>query len=104
MNPTVKAAWLAALRSGEYEQGRGRLRVGDTYCCLGVLADLYYSGQWERSKKLKMWVAGGKAGYPPTDVREWADLDGHAIRKLAEMNDQGKATFKEIAAYIEREL
>jgi len=32
--------FTAALRSGEFEQGRGRLRVGKgddaTYCCLGV--------------------------------------------------------------------
>ena len=34
-------AWLTALRSGEYRQGNGYLRVGPSsapkYCCLGVL-------------------------------------------------------------------
>lgn len=29
--------WDAALRSGEYKQGRCRLKDGDRYCCLGVL-------------------------------------------------------------------
>lgn len=29
--------WIAALRSGEYLQGRGTLRRGSQYCCLGVL-------------------------------------------------------------------
>lgn len=30
--------WIAALRSGKYEQGRSRLisRNGDKFCCLGV--------------------------------------------------------------------
>lgn len=31
-----RAAWVAALRSGDYQQATGALRVGDTYCCLGV--------------------------------------------------------------------
>jgi hypothetical protein len=28
--------WLAALRSGKYKQGTGRLHYGNKYCCLGV--------------------------------------------------------------------
>jgi hypothetical protein len=39
----VKAQWIADLRSGEYEQGKGNLRrtVDGTehYCCLGVLCE-----------------------------------------------------------------
>lgn len=30
--------WVAALRSGEYEQGHGSLCEYGKYCCLGVLA------------------------------------------------------------------
>ena len=47
MNPEVKALWLAALRSGDYTQGTGRLHTRyaddsttDEFCCLGVLCDL----------------------------------------------------------------
>jgi hypothetical protein len=53
VNAEVKQQWLDALRSGEYEQTRGRLRRGMPldpedlddgynagYCCLGVLCDL----------------------------------------------------------------
>jgi hypothetical protein len=40
MNPEIKAQWVAALRSGEYEQGQEYLHIGDSYCCLGVLCDL----------------------------------------------------------------
>lgn len=40
-----RAAWTAALRSGDYAQGQGALRVDDhdgrpTYCCLGVAEDV----------------------------------------------------------------
>ena len=39
LNPEFKAAWLAALRSGEYTQGRDVLMTPgdpDRHCCLGV--------------------------------------------------------------------
>jgi hypothetical protein len=42
MNPKVKAKWLAALRSGEYEQTVGKLNDNHGgFCCLGVLCDIY---------------------------------------------------------------
>ena len=41
MNPEIRARWVAALRSGAYEQGTSRLRdASDRRCCLGVLCDL----------------------------------------------------------------
>lgn len=45
-----RARWVEALRSGEYEQGFGRLRQSDVYCCLGVACDVYKrltgQGKW----------------------------------------------------------
>jgi hypothetical protein len=46
MDTKVKAEWVAALRSGGYKQGEGFLRMGDSYCCLGVLCDIAGSGEW----------------------------------------------------------
>ena len=45
MNKEVKQQWVAALRSGEYKQGKNALRrqyEGEDaeFCCLGVLCDL----------------------------------------------------------------
>lgn len=45
MNPKIKAAWAAALRSDEYTQGSGllaRRKVGGSWChcSLGVLCEL----------------------------------------------------------------
>lgn len=41
----IKENWLAALKSGKYVQGEGRLRREDEgickHCCLGVLADIH---------------------------------------------------------------
>jgi hypothetical protein len=41
-----RATWLAALRSGDYAQAGGALRVGDSYCCLGVAEDLRDRTAW----------------------------------------------------------
>lgn len=35
-----RAAWLTALRSGDYPQAQGALRVDGGYCCLGVAEDV----------------------------------------------------------------
>jgi len=35
-----RAAWLTALRSGDYAQARGALRIGSGFCCLGVAEDV----------------------------------------------------------------
>ena len=40
MKAELKAKWVEALRSGEYEQGEGALKKGNSYCCLGVLCSL----------------------------------------------------------------
>jgi len=41
MDKVIKEQWLAALRSGKYEQTSEKLCDGTAYCCLGVLGDLY---------------------------------------------------------------
>lgn len=40
MPKNIKDKWVAALRSGDYKQGREWLVVDDKYCCLGVLCDV----------------------------------------------------------------
>ena len=41
MNEAVKTKWIEALLSEEYLQGKGCLKRGEEYCCLGVLTELY---------------------------------------------------------------
>lgn len=45
MKSDIKAEWLRRLRSGEYAQGKTRLRVTtpegeERYCCLGILCEM----------------------------------------------------------------
>jgi len=46
MQPDVKKLWVEALRSGEYKQARGHLKLVDDqsneqFCVLGILCDLH---------------------------------------------------------------
>lgn len=47
VNVPLLRKWSRALRSGKYKQGKGQLRDGDNFCCLGVLCDVSGVGKWE---------------------------------------------------------
>ena len=109
MDATLKARWIAALRSGEYRQGRRLLRASDgSYCCLGVLcevAGLRRDGEMfvfpgalgtsaDPSRHKAMIFGSLRAAV--TDFTEPADR----AKELIEMNDCGH-TFAEIANWID---
>lgn len=120
MNPEVKGKWVAALRSGEYEQGQDELRGerlegGYEFCCLGVLTDIYAKQRrigFSRAGSARTIVEDDAGLLPSQKVCKWAgipyieeldDKPTESTGKLANMNDEGK-TFKQIAAYIQRYL
>lgn len=100
-----KEKWVAALRSGQYQQGRGVLRInGPTgqYCCLGVLCDVMEkegNGRWFTGD---IFAFGGDAmsGYLPVQLLRLVQLDEHLETRLAVLNDKGQS-FEDIAQYIE---
>lgn len=116
--------WVAALRSGDYEQGRGSLhttRVDGTneFCCLGVACDLYQQEVGdllvtESSPPGTVWY-GSTDGFLPIKVQEWLGLttrkgsfgsrlhpDGAWPDALSCRNDSGES-FEQIADLIETE-
>lgn len=108
MNDNAKK-WVAALRSGEYQQGRGSLRTpADRFCCLGVACDLYghehhIAWKGERFQHEEFHL--------PFDVQDWLGLNtvkgsyiagNHQATNLANRNDNG-ANFQKIADIIESE-
>lgn len=112
MNQDIKAKWVAALRSGEYQQGDDKLKnhVDNTYCCLGVLCDLHSKltglGHWDDNGHYRDRLDGNDL-YLTTGVRLWAELDEHHPRVdgdgLGTLNDNGY-TFAQIADLIEVHL
>lgn len=106
MEKSVKQKWIAALRSGNFKQGRSFLRdEQDNCCCLGVLLDIC-GAKWSFVDK------------PLYDVKAYkSDLSDHRMPSLefdasvglrnagdlAVLNDSGKS-FEQIADWIEENL
>lgn len=104
MDQKIKDRWVEALRSGEYEQGRGALKSGDRFCCLGVLCDLFVKdglGTWGQD-------LFGSNGYLPPVVVAWAGLRNKSPAvdslTLTCLNDTFKTNFTQIADLIEAHL
>jgi hypothetical protein len=128
VNQEIKAAWVAALRSGEFEQGRGALFGVDdqgkaSYCCLGVLSKLAVDAEvvemdptsqlgngCHRFGRMSSEGFKGTYSYLPVDVQDWAGVNGdpevtidEKTMYLSQHNDMG-ATFAQIAEAIESQL
>lgn len=127
MKPEVKKVFLDALRSGEYEQGTGRLAlVKDdgvvSYCCLGVLSaegakagvcnPLELSDYFTDDQAEKEWVIKASDNedgveyvyaYPPQSIYDWAGLTSEDGTALANINDKNDS-FAEVIEYIDANL
>lgn len=88
MKKRVLTKWLKALRSGKYKQGRGALcqidkKGNESFCCLGVLCDLYNKEQ-KRNKKKGLTIEKlpaeasciGTLSPKSTVVQSYNDCDG----------------------------
>lgn len=98
--------WIPALLSGEYKQGRSRLRgTDDTYCCLGVACDIVIKEglvpdiKWTNETFMFSYVAGteddiaeGEAqeSYLPEEVAQYIGINGSGSfeKVVNEISDQ----------------
>jgi hypothetical protein len=127
MKKKIADIWVKPLTSRKYEQGKEVLcRIknnGDkSFCCLGVLTDLY---QQDRAKKKKKKLSvdfhenfdesvisfNGVSGVLSPSVMQWAGMkhsegthcDEHDdCYNLAEMNDTECLSFIKIANHIKK--
>jgi hypothetical protein len=117
VNKANMRAWVAALRSGEYAQGRERLAQWNgsswSYCCLGVACDLAMKDgvQIQVERRNNSLVFDGTALALPERVMDWLGLersnpwigvreDGTSIA-ATHANDSLRWTFEQIADGIE---
>jgi len=110
----IVKAWVAALLSGEYKQGKFYLRHEDKYCCLGVLCELAVKagvivpGKPSLGSADKVTVYVGETKTLPREVAWWAGVGanpqmsstGHTLGYL---NDNGMK-FPDIAELIRANL
>lgn len=111
MNAEIKAKWIEALRSGNYKQGQNKLRDtrDNTFCCLGVLCDLYTkenNAMWQINSgcNTRYMLFNEDAGLPEP-IQKWSGINSglgsYGDRSLASDNDNYKP-FNEIADIIEK--
>jgi hypothetical protein len=123
-----KKEWVAALRSGKFNQGSGALRDTfsdtETFCCLGVACHLLRPNLWQNvpNEPFKFRMNHGfddhelaeldcdrpdfpkqQGAYMPKALAEEIGLTVLDQKRLVDMND-GSSTFDEIADYIEENL
>jgi hypothetical protein len=128
MNKRVKDLWVAALRSGEYEQGIGYLKLNSkAFCCLGVLCEVAVKEGVTVTKTLidktqgqshpRLTYVYGKnetEASLPSEVYEWAECEhnptvrfnnnSNLTTPLWKLNDINRLSFNEIANLIEHQL
>ena len=112
--------WVAALRSGKYNQGRNELLAYQNYgvpmfCPLGVACDVYRietgDGIWQQfegwsTRRTFVDNAGERrVGFLPNSVTAWLGLDnnsgGNCFKSIPALNDQEGFSFEDIASFIE---
>lgn len=122
-----RKTWTDALRSGEFMQGTGRLRIdgqfGSTFCCFGVACELAVdAGIIERTELGYTFEDRDQMSsrdlLPPQAVVEWlglADHSGNLVDEfeytvgddeesaftLTELNDEAELLFEDIAGIID---
>lgn len=100
INRELMQKWVAALRSGYYKQGKGKLRpYEDKYCCLGVLCNLIDPNHWNEIDR--QYVYKDFQSMLPSEDRNNIGIDYGTMALLIKKNDQGE-TFQEIADYLQR--
>lgn len=111
MNADLKAKWIAALRSGEYQQGSCALQSRDTagrpaFCCLGVLCDVAQVPEMGDSPATYIFDDGEPdTGSLRGRLRTEFGANGNGVLgHLIEMNDKDQASFAQIADYIDQHV
>jgi hypothetical protein len=119
MDRTIAERWVQALKSGQYQQGQHELHPeADSYCCLGVLCELYRAeqgkGEWRQGPmggEHHIFTEGVDGDYEtavlPKAVKDWAGMQssvGEIVGTddaLSALNDEGME-FSQLADLIER--
>ena len=101
MNTEIKKQWGAALRSGEYTQGTGRLKSFPTidgepaFCCLGVLCALHAKSAQSNKEEVD-YIQSIFGMEKKAIVADFITLDGAAKDAFWSLYDQYEVERKEL--------
>lgn len=103
MKANVKKQWVKDLRSGEFERTTGRLKRGERYCVLGVLAlrypgtdcSFFPDGEFFGDSRDSI-----PEGFFSSRVNDWCGLPADSHLEIALISDKD-VSFSETADWIE---
>jgi hypothetical protein len=114
MKPVIKTKFVAALRSGNYQKGTGRLRKGAKFCVMGVLCNLHAKAHPKIAAEQHSADSYMGNAYRPSDaVCKWAGIGTQNSPEvtikgkkatLMNQNDLMRRSFAEMADAIEAQL
>ncbi len=106
LNPYVKRQWVAALRSGDYEQTDGFLySEGEGFCCMGVLCHARGHSLSALDKVgMPEGVGSDMTGFFDKIARTDSSQKTTLGDMFADFNDSEGYSFAQIATFIEENL
>lgn len=97
-------AWLIALRSGEYKQGKGELRSrNNKFCCIGVACQVMNPNNWKENdiEWIASYMFDGEGFIAPRSLLKESGLSNGFYSSLYPLNDEMGFSFENIADYVE---
>jgi hypothetical protein len=108
MNPELKQKWVAALRSGDYPQGKQNLQKKGKFCCLGVLCEIDPEVTYDLVDESYVFPDGQRMidilPFKYANDVGLGDKFKEYDSRLMEMNDEYGKSFEQIANHIERNI
>lgn len=100
-----RKAWVAALRSGRFEQGQVDLQRGNNYCCLGVgcIVAIEDGLILNRVEWNGCVIFDSHPFTMPANAKDYYNLSDKTQQVLIGMNDRLCNSFAQIADYLEEE-
>ena len=84
MKKEIADKWVKALRSDKYKQGKNALHNGSSYCCLGVLTDLYVNETNDGELTSKGYCDNDS----DPDVKPQNEVAPHPVLKWSGLQDE----------------
>lgn len=106
MKPEIAEKWIKALRSGDYNQGKQKLKYNNFFCCLGVLCEIAVK-EGVIKPSINDEYEGSSLFLPFEVYSTWANMKNNygeinSIRSsLFKLNDAENMSFEQIADIIE---
>lgn len=120
MKKKIMKKWVKALKSGEYRQNYGGLCDTNSFCCLGVLTELFiqekhktklgkYKYGWEGSN-YRLLAYKGEDSILHEDILKWSGIktsdgmyyDDNKYKSTLAIKNDACHSFNEIASIIEK--